>query len=366
MVYRRRRQVLRSNYRIRYSSGATQSRSAARVYGGSQGAIRFLRRAQRRGYRYPRVMRGLQARNAPPSVTEALRQQHPCVYKWFKSLVSPWSGPLDACLPYLPPVYTERLRVFARNSISSSAFNGSGNAGVGLYHHPGNDQNYLMRTSTGAYVNDNTAWSTIAATNIPHNGPYTLAQFGDGDNACAVVSSGIRFRYTGPADQMQGSIVILESPAHTDMDPSTVVEIMSETAAVSLPVSQEWQSGVWTGPQHNAEFAYQSNAAGAPFANTLLIVLFRGMATAESQNFAVEAYTNFEVLGRLARGAIYSEQDYVGAGKAQQIVQERAGGTTLGNVPSTGSNNPSSDPELDSFFGSGSRGKLLWSRFFRD
>jgi len=369
MVYRRRRQSYGNGRRIRYTVSDQFRANAARIRAttaGGPGMYRRLRGVYRSVGR-PRVFRrraGALLSRYPEAVgiVSALAAQAPCASDWLRSILAPWSGPLNACNPYLPPVYTERMRAFIRTTTAAAWFNGSGNAIIVGRPMVANSSPAIYRSTAAGYANDSTDLSTAAPTGINNNSMYVTGDFGDGLNAAGIVSMGMRIRYIGPAELMQGQYFFYESQAHTDCSAATITEILAQQACVSLPVSTEWQSIIWSGPQHNSEFAYQSNMSGFPFVAYQLVINIRGVADPLAQFFAVEWFGNFEVLGKTARGAVYSEQNQVAAGVAFEAVQRKAGGTTLTNTPGTATNTNPSIEEADAFLG-GSRSKSLFFPF---
>lgn len=260
----------------------------------------------------------------PPAVRLAsknamLPYMKPCTRKWMDSLLDPFGGPADACNPLTPPVFSERLRTFARVTVTSGMFNAAGNFAAVVFPTPANDTGCLFTSTTAAYAADATAFATACPTANVSNSQFGNINFSGALSQFAIVSYGLRIRYIGKADIMMGQYVLIESPGHYDIKTATSSpqSVLALDQCRFLPISYDWTTIIWGGPQHPAEccFASSSSASGNVVGTnvpSVLTLLIRGVTDANAQTFQMELFMNHEIIGTGSRGQQYSEQDLAG------------------------------------------------------
>jgi len=362
MVYPRRRFVPSARTRrLRYTVSATAARSARRVYtqrrGGAYSSNTSALRAYRRVYRgrgrkgYLRRLSSVRRRYPQSrSIMEALRVKHPCAYDWIKSLLNPFSGPVAACNPYLPPIYSQRMRTFCRFSLDSGAFNG-GSAAIMVRANPANDTSSGAVSDAATAFGDGTTFTVANQFFKNSNSPYPTVSFSATNLSAGITSFGLRFRYNGNAELMGGNFFVFEAPNHFDLQGMTPSQVLNEATCMQLPVSQEWQSLVWSGPQNVSELAYANSATADPFDNYVLLLMIRGVNDPNAQTFECEIWMNHEIVGRSAQGQQFSDQDQVGGGQATKVVMKKTGGRPIVNPPGTGGSSGGSDDQFDHYLG---------------
>jgi len=118
----------------------------------------------------------------PASVQRAVAMNtaaQTCSWKWLRQLLNPFEGPNDACNPYTPPIYSERMRAWLRQGIGSNNFNAAGNAIVLMRFQPTSDIEMCRLSTTAAYVSGSTAFTTATPTLLTNNSAFTSSQFTD-------------------------------------------------------------------------------------------------------------------------------------------------------------------------------------------
>lgn len=182
----------------------------------------------------------------------------PCVDKWLKSILNPFDGPLDACNPYCPPVYSERMRLWARFPFIPSDRKSDSVPGLPVplmvFAAPGSDGWFTVAPpAVAASYSETTSFPTYCASAYPNNSPLTTASF-SAQNSFAIVSMGLRVRYTGNADSMNGFIGLFEDPNHDNLMATGTYNqqhIHQDSAYKIVPVSTDWVTIVWSGPRTN-------------------------------------------------------------------------------------------------------------------
>lgn len=320
----------RSNY-------ARTLRSAPRAR--AMGTRAFARRATPRSYNmYGRAARSVGNIDLSRSrIRAALKMQiSPCVSKYLKSLVDPFNGPADACLPFAPPCYSERIRVFSRTTLTMNAYAPAGQPWVGVFiPGPGNTSIYSVFSTNLARTSVNTL-SSYMTVNVANNSPLVDSDFYD-QMAAAVVSMGVRVKYIGTADNIGGYIGVWEPPAHENLLKTgtwTQDMIRAADGYKVLPVTPEWTTICFSGPRRPEEYNYAHTVNDAVGVDTTIFSgsLFMEVLGANStytDSYIVEHFTNFEYVGRKARGTTYSEQDLKTAPNAVNAISDATGGQPL-------------------------------------
>lgn len=294
-----------------------------------------LRSMRNGGYNANSKMHGVYQRAWRSTPMGQLTQELPCVAKWIESLLNPFTGPMDACNPYTLPCFSERVRVFFRKAISSAVFNTLGDGLIVMRAAVTTDNAAALLSTTLAYVND-TYDVVSAAVNSQFflNSPYTASTFSGvpaGGNQWATVSYGFRIRYVGPVDQMQGWYQFLEMPAHLSATTVgyTVEMALAEEGLVQVPISYDWVTCTWSGPQIEAEMQYNTTTAGNTVNPYTLLLKVSGVNNPAAQAFQIEAFHNFEVVGRIARSTFLSESYPTQAAAATQGMRAKRETDTL-------------------------------------
>lgn len=258
----------------------------------------------------------------------AATRESPCVAKWALSLSNPFSGPKDACNPFSPPLFSERVRssVTYVTSTANTA-SGTGTLIVGAVSFgPTSGQSMLA-------VSDNTAWNTgtglatvLSVGTVPVTF-YADADFAVDQNAWTPISLGVRIMYFGTADTFGGYVEWYESPNHANIVSATFTSAdLSASAYLRRQMIQPgWNNCVWSGPRRAEEMLYNTDvtaAGGKPFT-----IAFHIHLTANANaKYVIEAVSNHEVSGIKARGATFSEQDTKGGAARQSEASRKAGG----------------------------------------
>lgn len=263
----------------------------------------------------------------------------PCTIKWLKSLMSPWDGPAEACNPLTPPIYSQRMRTFCRDLVGDGQFNENSCAAIVLNPQPANDQYVTFLSTSAAYVSDATDFPTACPLGKLSNSLYPATQFNTDKLQYAIVSYGIRIKYIGPANLMQGYYSLVECPAHHNLYDSnhTPGDAIKYVNTRTVPISYDWVELTWSGPQNVAETQYYSAAgdpsatAGTAFAPMALLI--RNVVDTSARSFLFETWFNHEIVGEYAVGQQYSEQDVRGGNNILSAMLQMAGNRNIFNGP---------------------------------
>jgi len=339
---------------------ATPSVNYSRAYAGGAGvrrSFRPYRKAAKRFYRATSHTAGASAagRLVVKRIAAAVENTYsPCVDKWLALVMDPFEGPADACNPFLPPVYSERIRVFARYNVNLNDLDSTTqpNQGVAILQAgPGNDNAFMLfsgDTTTNWTVNSrfvDYCGAAAGGTSVQNNSPFVNTNFQDGTNYFGIVGMGLRVRYIGSSDAMGGMIGIWEPEGHQAAAASSMslTNMVKSTKFRWHPVSREPVCVLWTGPQRPAEFEY--GPTGTLIAGQVsnsgnnesvsLIMYLQGTGQTGGDQFLFEGFYTYEVTGALARGIQFSEADAKGAAKAQQNLLKAGKGMTIGGTASS-------------------------------
>jgi len=326
-------------YVNRGSRGKGYRRRAIKT--GSRGASRRMTAYSGRATQ-GRYAKRIQATDLAVARARAAMKLSPCVQLWTKSLLDPFTGPLEACNPFAPSVYSERLRLWCRSSFMPSVYASTSSPGTPiplmLHSTPANDGVFLSAAAAGAYATNTSFNSYVTSVIGQNNSPYTESQFSR-QNQFTIVSMGMRVRYTGTADAMNGFIGIYEDDVHDNLLETNSYSqdiVHAHTGYKIVPVSTDWVEVLWSGPRKTTEFQYNEVATAtsiyAEHGSADTTTLYMDFNCNDDTPFLVECFLNIEVTGKLVRGGVWSEQKINDASTAQNAVQHATGGTGLGGV----------------------------------
>lgn len=238
---------------------------------------------------------------APPATMESVFRLSPCARKYIDSLIDPFEGPGDACVPMFPSFPSLKLRVFSRGTVTV------GTSGVGFVlaqHTPANDVDNVFITG-GGYAGVTITSAAAGVTAARNNSPYLATDFGasQGKAQNRVVSWGIRVRYTGTRLNMGGTIIALHEPDHQSLNNFTEANLLAFERAHRFAVTDTAWTQVCYQPIATDEFNYLgTGAAGNPYLGLFI--------KSTSQNtFEYECYLNYEVIGSNVRGKTPNDVD---------------------------------------------------------
>lgn len=241
-----------------------------------------------------------------------------CAMMYGASLANPFTGPM-ACIPDYPVLKSRRVRYFVRGSFNVSTTSGVG----GLVYTP---EGLVANDNPGVYfsaianVNSTTPDPSLGTPNTPlsatSNSEFTTSEIGS-SLSYRVVSSGVRIRYIGTELNRGGQVICLAAPNHETLSGFTEAQLLSYDFGTKLPVDRRWINLVYH-PVDGNDLAFQAtiptaaNAQGYGWNYMAILVLAPGGLTTPSCPMEFEVYTNFELVGKLARGIQNSEADPAG------------------------------------------------------
>ena len=257
----------------------------------------------------------------------------PCVAKFLASLEDPFNGPVDACNPFTPPIYSSRLRNYGYATLSGPS-NSSAGAGATICgvcgFSPSNGYALARVTGTSGWT-DTTAFATSCTTSIVSSiSPYAVSDFTTATNSWAPVSYGVRIMYNGTADTFGGWIAFYESPSHANLFDANhhQGQILDTQEIRRQALKPGWNSMTWSGPRTSSETKYSNTltTAEAPYCLCFVIALPLPGDNASLGTYTIELFANMEITGDLVPGKQFSESDPEGAGRAQQKLIGAGGG----------------------------------------
>lgn len=329
--------------RRRMSSGLRQRRLPAYTQAYSAGLTRRFRYDGRRT-RFPRTVSraraGVRRARARSTVVTPIVPQPAlaqCALDWAKSVMDPFTGPVGACNPFTPSVYSERVRVWSRTTLNIGDYSPAASVPMLCVASPCGDYKQLLLPDNTGYTTS-TYFSTYMLDGSVPNSPYMLAQLA-AQNSYTIVSMGIRIRYDGKVDDMNGHYGLYEDPGHNNLMLSNSYNqtITSNSDQYKIvPISNDWVTLCWTGPRKPSEYQYSNiNQVGGITAqsdtsDTTMLYINVVTDTSIQSKFIVETVLNFEITGRDARGPQWSEQKVEDAAKVQNAVQRISGGKGIG------------------------------------
>lgn len=243
-------------------------------------------------------------------------QVEQCSQNYLLSLINPYKS-IDACIPSSFPLKSQKVHVFNRGTLSL------GTTGVGYITCTptlANDTLVVTHTQGTSVGTSNT--SINAFTNLINlfmlKIPFSSADIAGRFIQGRIVSCGLRVRYIGRSDALNGLIRSIEEPDHSTLAPLTPNEIYSyDQTSVQRPSESEWTSVNYSGPTtpNDVEFAnVQYPLGNVPF----MAHIIAGLAGDE---YAWEIYENIEYIGKLATSKTLNGTDPRGYAKVSQVIK---------------------------------------------
>lgn len=242
-----------------------------------------------------------------------------CSQEYIVSLLNPYDS-YSACIPNFFPLKSQKVHAFSRATMTL------GTSGVGYalaYANAANDVANLVvttATSVGTTASALNGFTNLASTPMAKL-PYAQLAFTQNQVMARLVSAGLRIKYIGRSDALNGLISTLEAPDHEDLAALTPVQIADyDQMENTRPKEDGWTYVNYSGPiaPGNLEFANTGYILGA---NGILSHIVVGTAGDE---YTVEFYQNFEYIGSSAVGKSQNHSDPVGYSKVSQVIKSAA------------------------------------------
>jgi hypothetical protein len=248
-----------------------------------------------------------------------------CGEKYLDSLLDPFEGPADACVPNWPSFPSQKLRCFARGYLNV------GTSGMGFLITRPSAANDITAgyVSTSAFAGTTLDVAAAGVSAFQNNSTFTNAQLGAGAGASQrLVSHGIRVRYTGTELSRGGALYTLEAPEHQTLVGDSVASMRQYDACHSFPVDKEWTQVCWL-PVASQEMEYFANALPPSHSGTgpnSGYPLAIAIQSSNGNSFEFEAFWNFEVIGSAVRSKTKSDTDLTGLGVVSGALPSPNGG----------------------------------------
>ena len=235
----------------------------------------------------------------------------PCGEKYLDSLLDPFEGPSDACIPNWPSFPSGKIRVFSRGALNI------GTAGMGYIVCRGSaaSDSACLHYSTPTYAGTTIANSGTGDAAANPNSGYVAADF-VANVSQRLVSMGIRVRYTGTELNRGGAIYTLEHPEHSTLVGLDVPAARAFNSCHGFPVDKDWTQICYM-PIQASEVVYWNGAqTPSPPGNAsnnawFMAILIQSTA---GNSFEFEWFANYEVIGSTVRDKTPSDTDIVGLG----------------------------------------------------
>lgn len=309
-------------------------RTSLRTYG-KQAARNYMRRGYRKPlsyrkfyrYRYPDMPFRSQKARARQSIyirrgLASSRVLALCAREYLKVLASPFDSTTMPCNLWSQPIPSTRLRCYIRGTLDSTNISAGtpGTAAIACCTGFANDVNAVCES--GTLNNDGVILRAGNATfQQPGNAAFNGASFSTSNGQQYMfVMNALRIRYSGTADTMSGSYIVIEMPSHKDALELTPAKIMALYEARTIPVSNDWTTIVTTGPKNSTELQFNNYVDVAPAYQDAfsLVILIRGVVQAA---FDYEFISFTEVTGS-ALATEWSAQDLTDGAVIQKAAEE--------------------------------------------
>lgn len=239
-----------------------------------------------------------------------------CSQKYLLSLLNPYEQ-YNACIPSSFPLASQKVHVFNRGTLAL------GTSGLGyITCQPciANDALVVTLTGSTSVGTDNT--SINAFTNLSNltmlKIPYSSADIAARNIQGRIVSVGLRVRYIGRADALNGLIRSIEEPDHTTLANLTPNQIYSyDQVGTERPSSDNWTGVNYSGPTTPSDIEF-SNIQYPLGAVPFMAHIIAGVAGDE---YAWEIYENIEYIGKLAVAKVQNSSDPKGYAKVQETIK---------------------------------------------
>lgn len=242
-----------------------------------------------------------------------------CSQSYLLSLLNPYDS-YGACIPSSFPLKSQKVHAFIRGEMVV----GTGGVGFVLIR-PScvNDVNITTSTtvtSAGTNATVMSAFSNKQAVRMLKL-PYASADMTNGDIQARLVSAGLRIRYTGRQDSLNGTISTVESPDHEDLHSLTPIQLGSYEMMEKVRPGPDWTFCNYSGPVKPSDIEFTSNTQ--PLGTDLYVFCHMVNGTA-GDTYEFEYYQNLEYIGRSSVGKTQNHTDPVGYGKIQQVVKTQS------------------------------------------
>lgn len=337
MVYRRR--VYRGRRRATSRSVRSSVRSSAHRTSRPSRAVRVPTYAQpyvlkQRKRRIASVAAARKRGSVAAQMFTLARMPRTCSFQWLKSLMNPFSGPVDACNPFTQPLFTERVRAFCRFNITTAANAASGTGDtifMTIQHAPDSGTSPVRASNSAAWTVAQTLSAICASTMTAVNSPLAAADIAADKNQWAIVSRGIRLYNCAKVSDINGYVTVYEQPSHQNVLTviGSAVKTQESSRVFPIPSGGPPLEILWGGPRNEGEMRFSSVAASGWTPDTAIEIF------GTSINIMAEYFINFEFTGTLSRGSRYSEQDDRANMLLQDVIQAGGrGGGAIGGTPS--------------------------------
>lgn len=274
-----------------------------------------------------------------------------CTQKYAAGLIDP-SDPavIGACFPSGLTIPSEKFH----QRLTGTLTIGTGGYGyIVAGNTTANDYNAIIHSSATTNITNATAINTDVGA-VPRDltqGSYSILQHTNNSIEGRLVCYGMKLKYAGRQDAMQGTLVAIEEPDHQTLWSQTPDEITAHRAGKQMPVTNDWIAINFSGPIRNTETEYNSTGySGSPLAFPLGVIINAQVGAI----FHFEANYHVEYHGLAAKGATYNDIDQLGVGKIINAAKkdQEAGYFTHSNVIgvlTTGVATLAANPEVRTF-----------------
>lgn len=240
-----------------------------------------------------------------------------CTQHYILSLVDPYTS-YGACIPSSFPLASQKVHIFKRGTMVC------GTTGFGFVltgPNMSNDVNCItatQATSVGGASTTLNAYTNLLT--VPNSkSPFANADFTANAVQGRIVSCGLRIRYVGRQDAMNGVVQSLEAPDHQDLNPYTFNSLGGFEQQTRKRPDGDWHYVQYSGPIAPTDIEFVNTpaffASGAGF-------LCHSVKGSAGDSYEWELWTNMEFIGTVAVGKTANHVDEQGYGKVLQTVKE--------------------------------------------
>lgn len=239
------------------------------------------------------------------------------VQKYILQLLNPYEG-MGVGIPSSFPLKSQKVYAFVKGTFEL------GTTGVGFIKQQiftANDQYGSYYTTAASVGTDATALSafTNLGSVVMTKLPYSSVNIGDAVIQSRVVAAGLRCRYIGRSDGLNGLVRSIETPDNTNLNNDTPVEVSNyDMQTTSRPSENEWTCVNYSGPIAPSDIEFSLSPYPLGTSGPTLAHVVEGTA---GDQYAWEFHINVEYIGPASVGKTQNISDPIGYAKVCQTLK---------------------------------------------
>ena len=239
------------------------------------------------------------------------------VQKYILQVLNPYEG-LGVGIPSSFPLKSQKVYAFVKGTFEL------GTSGVGFVKqqlYASNDNfgtYYTQATSVGTSATTLGAFTNLGSTAMAKL-PYSSTNFNAGACQARIVAAGLRCRYIGRSDGLNGLVRSIEPPDNNDLDADTPVEVSNyDMQTTQRPSENDWTCVNYSGPIAPSDIEFSDSPFPLGTDGPTLAHVVEGTA---GDQYAWEFHLNVEYIGIATVGKTQNISDPIGYAKVCQTLK---------------------------------------------